>query len=67
MATISSGCAPPGLLARRVEATWGIYRRMIAYRHPDPAAGRELMVTLIESLSAGVPGRWPRSPSSAAP
>jgi transposase len=26
-----------------VEATWGIYQRMIAaYRHPDPAAGREL-------------------------
>ena len=39
-----------------VEATWGIYQRMIAaYRHPDPAAGRELMVKLIESLSAGVP------------
>jgi hypothetical protein len=46
------------------EATWGIYQRMIAaYRHPDPAAGRELMVKLIESLSAGVVGylgdqRW---------
>ena len=26
-----------------------------AYRQPDPAAGRELMVKLIESLSAGVP------------
>jgi hypothetical protein len=26
-----------------------------AYRHPDPAAGRELMVKLIESLSAGRP------------
>ena len=39
-----------------VAATWGIYQRMIAaYRHPDPAAGRELMVKLIESLSAGVP------------
>jgi Transposase len=39
-----------------VEATWGIYQRMIAaYRHPDPAAGRELMVKLIDSLSAGVP------------
>jgi hypothetical protein len=25
-----------------------------AYRHPDSAAGRELMVKLIESLSAGV-------------
>jgi hypothetical protein len=39
-----------------VEATWGIYQRMIAaYWQPDPAAGRELMVKLIESLSAGVP------------
>ena len=39
-----------------VEASWAIYQRMIAaYRHPDPAAGRELMVKLIESLSAGVP------------
>jgi transposase len=39
-----------------VEAAWGIYQRMIAaYRHPDPAGGRELMVKLIESLSAGVP------------
>jgi hypothetical protein len=26
-----------------------------AYRHPDPAVGRELMVKLVESLSAGVP------------
>jgi hypothetical protein len=26
-----------------------------AFRHPDPAPGRELMVKLIESLSAGVP------------
>jgi hypothetical protein len=26
-----------------------------AYRHPDPAAGREPMVKLIGSLSAGVP------------
>jgi hypothetical protein len=51
-----------------VEATWGIYQRMIAaYRHPDPAAGRELMVKLIESLSAASPDRWSRSPSSAAP
>ena len=39
-----------------MEATWGIYQRMVAaYRHPDPAAGRELMVKLIQSLSAGVP------------
>ena len=39
-----------------VEVTWWIYQRMItAYRHPDRAHGRELMVKLIESLSHGVP------------
>src|SRR4051794_35499559 len=39
-----------------VEATWGIYQRMIAaYREPDRAKGRELMVKLIESVSRGVP------------
>ena len=40
----------------QVEATWGIYQRMIAaYREPDRTKGRELMVKLIESLSAGIP------------
>jgi hypothetical protein len=35
-----------------VEVTWGIYQRMIAaYRHPEPAAGRELMVKPYEWLS----------------
>jgi transposase len=39
-----------------VEATWGIYQRMIAaYRHEDRRHGRELMVKLIESLSTGIP------------
>ena len=39
-----------------VEVTWGVYQQMIAaYREPDRAAGRELMSTLIESLSHGVP------------
>ena len=39
-----------------VEATWGIYQRMIgAYREPDRKHGRELMTTLIESLSSAVP------------
>jgi transposase len=39
-----------------VEATWGVYQRMIlAYREPDPGGGRELMVKLIESVSTGVP------------
>ena len=39
-----------------VEVTWGVYQQMItAYRQPDRAVGRELMRTLIESLSHGVP------------
>jgi transposase len=39
-----------------VEASWGIYQRMIAaYRHPEPARGRELMQAVIDTLSAGVP------------
>ena len=39
-----------------VEVTWWIYQRMIAaYRHPDRAKGRELMVKLIDSISHGVP------------
>jgi transposase len=39
-----------------VEATWGIYQRMIAaYREPDRAKGRELMAKLIESITSGVP------------
>ena len=39
-----------------VEATWGIYQRMIAaYREPDRPRARELMEKLIESLSVGVP------------
>jgi len=39
-----------------VEATWGIYQRMIgAYREPDRKHGRELMTTLIESVSHAVP------------
>jgi transposase len=39
-----------------VEATWGIYQRMIAaYREPDQAKGRELMVQVIDSISSCVP------------
>ena len=39
-----------------VEATWGVYQRMItAYRHTNRARGRELMATLIDSISTGVP------------
>ena len=39
-----------------VEATWGIYQRMIAaYREEDRRRGREMMVKLIDSVSHGVP------------
>jgi transposase len=39
-----------------VEATWGIYQRMIAaYRHEDRRRGRDLMTALIDSVSKGVP------------
>jgi transposase len=39
-----------------VKATWGIYQRMIAaYRHENRRRGRELMVKLINDVSAGVP------------
>jgi transposase len=40
----------------QVEATWGIYQRMIsAYRQPDRRRARQLMTDLIDSVSAGVP------------
>ena len=40
----------------QVEATWGIYQRMIeAYREPDRSAGKKLMQQLIDSVSHGVP------------
>jgi len=40
----------------QVEATWGIYQRMItAYREPDRTRGRTLMTKLIESVRDGVP------------
>ena len=39
-----------------VEATWGIYQRLIqAYRHQVPARRKELMTALIGSISTGVP------------
>lgn len=39
-----------------VEATWGVYQRMIAaYRDKDRHKGREQMSQLIEALSRGVP------------
>ncbi|GJF05583.1 ISL3 family transposase [Pseudonocardia sp. D17] len=40
----------------QVEATWGVYQRMIAaYREVDRSRGRQLMCRLIDSLSHGVP------------
>ena len=51
-----------------VEATWGIYQRMIgAYRHPDRARGRELMTALIDSIATTSRRRWSRSSPSAGP
>jgi transposase len=39
-----------------VEATWGLYQRMIAaHREPDRAQGKKLMQQLIDSVSHGVP------------
>ena len=39
-----------------VQATWGIYQRMIAaYRQPDRQTGQELTTKLIDSLNHGVP------------
>jgi transposase len=39
-----------------VEATWGIYQRMIAaYRQPDRTHGRRLMKQLITAVGQGVP------------
>ena len=39
-----------------VQATWGIYQRMIAaYRDPDRRRGRQLMTALIDSVATGVP------------
>jgi transposase len=39
-----------------VEATWGVYQRLIAaYGDPDRSHGREAMTKLIDALSHGVP------------
>src|SRR4051794_26096872 len=41
-----------------VEATWGVYQRLIAaYRDPDRSHGREAMTKLIDVLSHGVPAQ----------
>ncbi|WP_024476406.1 ISL3 family transposase [Arthrobacter sp. CAL618] len=39
-----------------VEATWGIYQRIIAaYREPDKKKGKEMMRAVINSVTSGVP------------
>ncbi|TQL48950.1 ISL3 family transposase [Ornithinicoccus hortensis] len=39
-----------------VEATWGIYQRMVAaYREPDRSQGREQMQSVIDAVRQGVP------------
>ena len=39
-----------------VEVTWGVYQNMIAaYRHPDPAKGKQLMQAVIDAVRHGVP------------
>ena len=40
----------------QVEASWGVYQRMIAaYRDPDRVRGKATMVKIIDTLSSGVP------------
>ena len=40
----------------QVEATWGIYQRIVtAYRHPDRAAGKTTLTAVIAALSHDVP------------
>ena len=40
----------------QVEATWGIYQRMIAaYREPDKKLGKQMMKAVIDAVSTGVP------------
>src|SRR3712207_5681591 len=65
--TPASTCSPPSRRNRlpalfavdehvEVEATWGVYQRMItAYRDPDRTRGRGVMTSLIDSLSRNVP------------
>ncbi len=39
-----------------VEATWGIYQRIVAaYRDPDRRAGKAALVKIIDAISKGVP------------
>ena len=57
-----------------VEQAWTVYQKMIAaYRHPDPATGRRLLTTRIDTAAHGIPdtpgrdpdpGPHPETPSS---
>ena len=39
-----------------VEATWGIYQRIVAaYREPNKARGKDMMRAVIDSVTSGVP------------
>ena len=39
-----------------IEATWGIYQRMItAYREPDRQLGKKAMQAVIDTVSEGIP------------
>jgi len=39
-----------------VEATWGIYQRIVAaYREPDKQKGKQLMQSVIDAVASGVP------------
>jgi transposase len=41
---------------QQVKQAWTVYQQMIAaYRHPDPAAGRALLRTLIDTAAHGIP------------
>ena len=40
--------------------TWESYQNIIdAYQHPEPAAGKKLMATVIDTLATGVPAALP--------
>jgi hypothetical protein len=51
-----------------VQATWGIYQRIVAaYRHPDRAAGKAELRKIIDSIAKNVPEPLTELTTSAAP
>ncbi len=47
---------------QQVKQAWTVYQQMIAaYRNPDPATGRALLQTLIDTAGHGIPTPWSRS------